>query len=283
MSLLSSSAGLLPSDGNELYAEIGVYRGLTLTNVAVSLKQGGNSGVKCLGIDNFAQFDPNHENEGRIKELITRHGLTNVALWNADFEVALRDWKTRFGDAKIGVFLVDGSHDYRSQLLCLLLALPNLAREAIVIIDDCNYPHVRLASRDFLVMHPQFKLVLEAYTDDHPMNVAEPARAQFLEGWWNGIHVIARDPNGILATIYPDTGDARAVCEAEHMLQGRVYRRHWLDAVPLLDSSLDGRHQQMLREGRKFADLLKGVAGRKGMIQTLSQDLPAERFNPGIK
>src|SRR2546430_11569626 len=80
MSLLSSSAGLLPEGGNELYAEIGVYRGLTLTNVAASLKQRGTVGVTCVGIDNFSQCDPSRENETRIKELLTTNGLTNVAL-----------------------------------------------------------------------------------------------------------------------------------------------------------------------------------------------------------
>lgn len=282
LSLLCESANLLPAHGNEAYVEIGVYRGLTLTNVAASLKREGKTAVMAVGIDNFAQFDPDHENESLINGLIARHNLDNVTLWNEDYESALENWKAKFVDRKIGVFFVDGPHDYRSQLLCLLLALPHLSDEAIIIIDDCNYPHVRLATRDFLRMHPDFKLALEAYTPDHPMNLPEEGRAQYLKGWWDGIHVLARDPNGAFATVYPDPGDARSVCEAEHVLQSRIYRNHWLQAVPLLDNCLDGNYVQMLREGRRFSKLLKGIAAQKGKIQTLSQNLPESRPNPTI-
>jgi hypothetical protein len=44
-----------------------------------------------------------------------------------------------------GVYFYDGSHDYRSQLLGLLLAVPLLARRALLVLDDGNWPAVRQA------------------------------------------------------------------------------------------------------------------------------------------
>ncbi|MBK7410887.1 MAG: class I SAM-dependent methyltransferase [Saprospirales bacterium] len=45
---------------------------------------------------------------------------------NQDYEDALENLKTHIGEKKVGLFFIDGPHDYRSQLMCLLLIQPFL-------------------------------------------------------------------------------------------------------------------------------------------------------------
>ena len=96
-----------------------------------------------------------------------------MLLIERDYEDALEALGNHIGDTKIGLYFVDGPHDYRSQLMCLLLATPFLSESAVIVVDDCNYPWVRLANRDFLISNPSFKLIFEAYTECHPGNMPE--------------------------------------------------------------------------------------------------------------
>ena len=150
-------------DENTCYVEVGVFQGLTLLSSALC-----NSKASFFGIDNFAFFDPENKNKGIVEERIKKLGLTNVSLINKDYEDALESLEDYIGDKKIGIYFIDGPHDYRSQLVCLLLAKPYLADNAVILIDDSNYRHVRQANRDFLISHPEFKLVYEAYRCSSP-------------------------------------------------------------------------------------------------------------------
>ena len=145
------------------YLEIGVFQGLTLLSVASVIK--GN----VYGIDNFSQFDQHNENYNLVIERAKSNDLTNINIINCDYEDALENLNSYIGDQKIGVYFIDGPHDYRSQLVCLQLAKFYLSKYAVIIVDDSNYEHVRLANRDFLLANPEFKLLYEAYTDCQPL------------------------------------------------------------------------------------------------------------------
>lgn len=180
------------------YLEVGVFQGLTLLATATA-----NRSISCYGIDNFSLFDKRGENLGIIQARTAALELDNTQIINTDFEEALIDLFRWTHGRKVGVYFIDGPHDYRSQLLCLEFALPYLAPNAVIIIDDCNYTHVRQANKDFLLMHPDFALAFEAYTRCHPQNMPHEEHELARRGWWDGVNIVVHDPSRYLERAYP--------------------------------------------------------------------------------
>ncbi|NUO00151.1 MAG: class I SAM-dependent methyltransferase [Saprospiraceae bacterium] len=203
------------------YLEIGVFQGLTLLSTAMTSPE-----HEFFGIDNFAFFDPDKKNKQLIEERAKKLDITNIQLINKDYEDALENLSTYIGNKKVAIYFVDGPHDYRSQLMCLLLIKPFLAENAVILVDDSNYRHVRQANRDFLITHPEFKLLYQAYTEAHPANLSEAKKEKVVQGWWNGINIIYRDKNNELDAFYPETIRDRSLYENEHILQAIRYPEH---------------------------------------------------------
>ena len=213
--LLQRLAAAFDNNESACYLEVGVFRGLTLLSTAIS-----SPNLSCFGIDNFAFYDPDKENLNYVNAGIEEHRLNNAHIINCDFEKAFANLTAHLQSKKIAVYFIDGPHDYRSQLLCLMLALPYLHPEAVVVVDDCNYRHVRQANRDFLMTHPEWKLVFEAYTPCHPANMSETTSHLAKEGWWNGVNVIVRDRADELAPMFPPTDSGRKLYENDHVIHG---------------------------------------------------------------
>jgi len=185
--------------GNNIYLEIGVYRGKTLLTNAAS-----NPHVRCVGIDNFSLFNESKTNKEIVEKKIKELNLKNVELLDMDYEFAL-DNLNKFlkKDEKVGVFFIDGPHDYRSQLIPLLKIEKYLTSKSIIIIDDANYAHVRQATKDFLSINNSFKLLCEAYTESHVANLEEVKKQNVLDGWWNGVNIIIKDEKNYLEKNLP--------------------------------------------------------------------------------
>ena len=185
--------------GNDIYLEIGVYRGKTLLTNAAS-----NPHVRCVGIDNFSLFNESKTNKEIVEKKIKELNLKNVELLDMDYEFAL-DNLNKFlkKDEKVGVFFIDGPHDYRSQLIPLLKIEKYLTSKSIIIIDDANYAHVRQATKDFLSINNSFKLLCEAYTESHVANLEEVKKQNVLDGWWNGVNIIIKDEKNYLEKNLP--------------------------------------------------------------------------------
>jgi hypothetical protein len=64
----------------------------------------------------------------------------------------------------------------------LLLAVPGLARRAVIVLDDANCASVRQAAWDFLAAFPQARLELGL-----------PTAANGVPPWWNGLLVLSWD------------------------------------------------------------------------------------------
>lgn len=188
--LCNALCGFTKNMGEEnIYLEIGVYKGLTLLTNAAS-----NPEVKCIGIDNFSLFNENHSNKDIVLNQIKELKLKNVELIDLDFEEALDNLKNHIDpNKKIGVFFIDGPHDYRSQLISLMKIKNYLAEDCVIIIDDANYVHVRQATKDFLSTESEFKLLCEAYTKAHVANLSDLDKKEVIDGWWNGVNIIVRD------------------------------------------------------------------------------------------
>lgn len=201
-------------DDDRCYLEIGVFRGLTLTSVAGSVPD-----RRVYGIDTFESFNPDQDNEARVRDRLHSLNLANADLIVGDYEAALADLDRYIGNRRIGVLFVDGPHDYRSQYLGMALALRWLASDALIVVDDANYEHVRLSCADFLSANPAFELVFQAYTPGHPHALAAGDFEDVRRGWWNGVIVLGTRGLGDAAAEIP-TGNGRRSAVALHDLQG---------------------------------------------------------------
>lgn len=196
--LLQRLVGLVEDRKSLCYLEIGVFQGLSLLSVAIEHPE-----FACFGIDNFSILDPKGENLGIVQDRTKRLNATNAHLINRDYEAALEHLHDHIGTRKVAVFFIDGAHDYRSQLMALLLIRPYLSERAVIIVDDANYFDVRQSTRDFLVSHPEFKMVFEAYSPGHPANLDDATREVHEAGWLNGVNVLVLDHENVLPVMLP--------------------------------------------------------------------------------
>lgn len=185
--LMSRLVTLMPPD--LCYLEMGVYQALTPLVVAFS-----NPDKKIIGVDNFSQFDDNRLNLAKIEAAKERLGVSNLRILKMDFEDAFRDLRSELA-GKIGIFFFDAALDYRSLFMALQFATKFVARGGIIVVDDCNYPHVRQATADMQAVDPEFKLIFEAYTGQHLSQQTGEEKAASRAGWWNGAHIIVHDPD----------------------------------------------------------------------------------------
>ena len=275
---LQGLAALFAGITDACYLEVGVFQGLTLLSVASA-----SPTLPCYGIDNFAYFDPENRNFSLVKERQTKLRLDNVHIINKDYEDALETLSANLGNRRVGVYFIDGPHDYRSQLMCLQLAVPHLHDRAVVVVDDANYRHVRQASRDFLVTHPDFKLLFEAYTPAHPANMNDAGEAEVREAWWNGIHVIVKDPGNLLTPMYPPTERSRLLFENEHIIHAAARAEFAPQALNLVQAASRFRWDRFLiRLLRLYPRLRKDYKQHWALfprMNTYSEGLPAARFN----
>jgi hypothetical protein len=259
------------------YLEIGVFQGLTLLSVAAA-----NPRLSCYGIDNFAYFDPQGKNLGLVLERRAKLKADNASVINVDYEDALENLGSHVGNRKVAVLFVDGPHDYRSQLMCLLLAAPYLHDGAVIIVDDCNYRHVRQANRDFLVTHPDYALVFEAYTARHPSNMTPAENAEARSGWWNGVNIIARDPGCKVTRTYPPTFRNRTLYENEHFVHATNVAPHASQALKIAQM-VEGHHwrglvKAIFRLDRELRATRNERAGLYRSLNTYSEALPKARY-----
>jgi len=195
------------------YLEVGVFKGMTLLSTAVSCPN-----FPCYGIDNFAYFDKEGKNLSIVIERQNRLGVCNAHLIQEDYEDALLNLPARIDSKKVGVYFIDGPHDYRSELMCLEMGLPYLHENALIVVDDCNYRHIRQAVNDFLITHPEYKLIFEAYTKCHPNHMNSEEYKEAVEGWWNGVNVLVKDIHNEITPIFPPTERSRLLYENEHQI-----------------------------------------------------------------
>ena len=277
--LLQRLAQLFAGDADACYLEIGVFQGLTLVSTALEAPD-----VACFGIDNFATLDPDGKNQAIVRERLARFGVANAALIDADFEVALEGLDAHLGGRKVGVYFVDGPHDYRSQLVCLLAGLRHLHERAVIVIDDANYPDVRWSTKDFLTGHPEFKMVFDAYSPAHPANMSGEEKAIHEAGWLNGVQVLVRDPDGSLPDMAPPTDPSERALFLNEWLAHRLRLAELApEALSLADAvcAEDKVAEAQARENLKFrySDDKDLFADRLSDRNMNSAGLPPSRFN----
>jgi hypothetical protein len=237
---LQRSLGLIADKADErCYLEVGVFQGLSLVSVGYA-----NKNVTCYGVDNFSQLDAAGQNKNLVLERLERNGINNAKLIDKDFEEALLDFHKNDSARNIAVYFIDGPHDYRSQFLCLDFAKPSLSEGAIIVIDDANYEHVRRATADWLRANPDYALLFEAYTEAHPNHMTAEQLASARKRWWDGVHIIAHDPEHHLERILPPVDPDRTRYTNDHEVHSARHSEAASAAVALL---ADGFVRSILR------------------------------------
>jgi predicted O-methyltransferase YrrM len=177
LALVNLAVSLL--EPGESYVEAGTYMGASLIAAAR-----GNEGADLVAIDNF-QFGP-MEVEGRslpaasrpvLEANLARFGVSATILEGPALELLRGD---ALAGRKVGVFYYDACHDYEPQLDALRLVEPHLARRALVIVDDTDWPRVQDAVRDYLAGGARARLL----TDIAGSDGGQPQ-------WWSGMQVLA--------------------------------------------------------------------------------------------
>lgn len=120
------------------------------------------------------------------------------------------------------------------------MAKRHLHDNAVIIIDDANYPDVRRATRDFLLGHPDYKMVFEAYSPGHPANMEGDELAKWEAGWLNGVNVLVRDPDGVLPDMLPPVSDDRTLYFNEWLVNRLRLAELAPEAVKLADAIVSG-------------------------------------------
>ncbi len=162
----------------EVYCEIGSLQGATLIGALLNHRE-----RIAYAVDNFSELDLSGLNFEILSNNLSRFNLEEQVIFcNQDFEEFFFDLKNTNPQVKIGVYFYDGSHDYRSQLVGLLLAKPFLAEKALIIVDDSNWSTVQQANWDFLSANFQCQLLLDLPT-------AKTESSSF----WNGLQVFSWD------------------------------------------------------------------------------------------
>jgi len=160
-----------------VYLEVGTFNGYSLFSAALF-----NPKTRCIGIDNFSQFDSEHKNENALRTNIKKfHSPKNIEFYNMDYKDAVGHLFSKEPNLKINVYYYDGEHSYENQLEGLRIMLPYLSERCIILVDDVNYERVDLANRDFITQHPEFKSIFKIKTERNGSKT-----------WWNGFEVIAR-------------------------------------------------------------------------------------------
>jgi protein O-GlcNAc transferase len=174
-------------DASEIYVEVGCYKGASLVGAAAS-----NPHARVFACDNFSQFDGAADALRRTLDAHTAPG--QVTFHDMDFRdfLAAAPW----APARIGAYFYDGGHSFHDQYDGVALAIPHLADDALVIIDDTNKRAARSANN--LVAHAlqSFKLILDLRT---PRNHSPT--------WWNGLQVYRYQRHlADAATKFPTSG-----------------------------------------------------------------------------
>jgi protein O-GlcNAc transferase len=176
LQLLNWAVNCLEDD--EVYCEIGCFQGSTLIGALLD-----NSNHLAYAVDDFSEFDDQGENVENLGKNLALFNLDDQVLFcEQNFEEFFFELRDSEPQLKIGVYFYDGAHDYRSQLLGLLLARPFLADQSLIIVDDSNWNGVQQANWDFMASYPECKLLLNLPTpkNRHP-------------SFWNGIQVFSWD------------------------------------------------------------------------------------------
>jgi len=151
----------------EVYAEAGTYHGRT----ALAAALGG--GAQTIAIDNFSFKGGEREH---VERNLARFGVADrVRVLEGDTVAVLE----RESLPPIGAFYYDAAHTADATFAGLQAVRPHLAAEALLILDDAEWPAVIEGRERFLAANPQAELALVI-----------AGREGGQPWWWVGVDVL---------------------------------------------------------------------------------------------
>jgi len=137
----------------EVYCEIGCFQGASLIGALLE-----HPDKMAYVVDNFSEFNPWGNNYSKLLKNIEYFKLDDqVCFCHQDFEEFFANLQEMGLEEKIGVYFYDGSYDYRSHLMGLLLVQPFLAEKALIVTANSNWQAAQQANCDFLSLNPTCK------------------------------------------------------------------------------------------------------------------------------
>jgi predicted O-methyltransferase YrrM len=160
-------------DREDAYVEIGTYSGYTLCAA------GYQTQTTCVGIDDLSMDDLYHPEQKeemkekirqRIKDNVSRlHNRHNMIFIEQDFRT-IKNLEFKPDTKKIAVFYIDGFHDYQQTRMAFEWAEPQLADNAIIIMDDLHMKTVYAAAMD-MALTGKYEVLLLAKHEPMDRNV----------------------------------------------------------------------------------------------------------------
>lgn len=163
---------------------------------------------------------------------------------------------------------------------------PYLSDDAIIVIDDANYRHVRQANCDFIKSNPEYTLFYENYTNHHPHHLGK-RNTEFEDGWWNGVNIIIRDKECLLDRVFPVTERDRTLYVNDHIIHSEKYSYLAPQAIRLAGGLLDFNLIDLARGVvscfmKKNSSISKIHKGKYRSMNVFSENLPRHNFNPKL-
>jgi hypothetical protein len=163
------------------FLEIGCWKGASL-----SASLFGNA-IEAVAIDDWSEFNwPGHEDPREVfySNVANFKSKSKLTVLEEDcFQVDIQQL------GKIDIYLYDGNHTEQSHFRAIEYFYPCLAEQAVIVIDDWNYPQVRNGTMKAIetlginVAYQKEVILPEA-------DVADMPRHQGRFGWWNGICIL---------------------------------------------------------------------------------------------
>ena len=176
MKLLNSAVEHTEPD--EIYCEIGTTQGLTLIGALFE-----HTEKMAYAVNNLSNFDSTGELQQELLENLQQFNLeSQVFFCDQDLEEFLLELREIETENNIGVYFYNGSPEYRSVLLGLMLIKPFLSKKALVVINNSNKSLVQQAYWDLIASFPQYKILSEL-----------PDFAQINHLFGNGIQLLSFD------------------------------------------------------------------------------------------
>jgi len=173
MKLLNMAISNMEDD--EYFLEIGTHQGRTLIGGLV-----GNESKDAVAVDNFSMF--NNNTKAKLLANIEKFDMKEqICFLEIDTSIFFQTQMPR-ENGNVGVYFYDGNHNTEQGLKGLCDAVPYLADEAVIILDDFSSHGVWLSVFQFLAKYPaETALLFSMRTNGFPFPH---------EMWWNGIVII---------------------------------------------------------------------------------------------
>jgi hypothetical protein len=150
------------------FVNIGVWHGYTFLCGLVD-----NSDKKCIGVDNFSEFDGPRE---AFLERFEIYKDKNHLFYDMDY----LEYFSKVHNNPIGFYIYDGNHSKENQFKGLAVAEPFFAKDCLILIDDINWSEVRDGTDEFI---RQSRHTYEVIAEERTVHNYHPT-------YWNGITLL---------------------------------------------------------------------------------------------